>query len=249
MGNWKMNITSLVIAEKLVSGIISEVGEQTYVDIVICPPFTFLAAIAKITRTTQIQLGAQNIYPAFAGAYTGEISAPMVNTCSAHYVILGHSERRSNFNETDIFINQKVISALDNDLSPIICVGESLEERQAGQAKIIINRQLELALKDVEQCHFSHITIAYEPVWAIGTSEAATPNIAQDIQCFIRTTLAHRFGLDNARKIRILYGGSISPKNIEALLMRDDIDGGLIGGAALMVESFVQIVKSASVTR
>lgn len=243
-GNWKMNLTSAEGAE-LTTAIIHDVGNKTDVTVVVCPPFTALTRVGKTLENSNIQLGAQNMHPEASGAYTGEVSAAMLRDLFVNYVILGHSERRQYFGETDAFINRKVKTALDNNLKPILCVGETLEEREAGKTLAVIRTQIEGCLEGIKPDHSDNLIIAYEPVWAIGTGKTATPEQAQEVHAAIRKMLAEKLSATHASGIRILYGGSMKPSNADDLLAQPDIDGGLIGGAALEAKSFVKLVESA----
>jgi triosephosphate isomerase len=243
-GNWKMNKTS-ADAVTLVQEIVTAVGRQTDVDIVVCPPFTALESVGKILEGSTVKLGAQNMHPEASGAYTGEISAGMLRAIFSTYVILGHSERRSYFHETDQFINQKVLVALKNQLKPILCVGETLAEREAGSMLKVVQTQVEAGLEGVSKELATSMVIAYEPVWAIGTGKVATTAQAQEVHAFIRSLLTKLFGDAVSQKLRILYGGSMKPANAPELLAQKDIDGGLIGGASLETRSFVDLVKAA----
>jgi triosephosphate isomerase (TIM) len=243
-GNWKMNKTaseSVDLAQELVTA----VGKVVDIDIVICPPFTSLESVGKAIDGSVVKLGAQNMHPETSGAFTGEIAAPMLRAFFATHVILGHSERRQYFGETDAFINKKVLAALKNQLRPILCVGETLAEREAGSTLKVVQTQLEAALEGVSKELATSVVIAYEPVWAIGTGKVATTEQAQEVHAFIRTLLTKLFGEPIAQKLRILYGGSMKPANAPELLAQKDIDGGLIGGASLEARSFVELVKAA----
>jgi triosephosphate isomerase (TIM) len=242
-GNWKMNKNAAEGAA-LIKDISSAVGQRSEVDVVVCPPFTALESAAKALEGGSVKLGAQNMHPEASGAYTGEISAEMLRHLFCSYVILGHSERRSYFKEDDAFINRKVIAALRAQLRPILCVGETLEERDAGKVFEVVGTQLVGGLKDVSAEQASSVVIAYEPVWAIGTGRNATPEQAQEVHAFIRSRLTERFP-NAAAKMRILYGGSMKPANAPDLLGQADIDGGLIGGASLEAKSFVELVQAA----
>lgn len=244
-GNWKMNKTC-ADAEPLVQEIVSEIGKVTDVDIVVCPPFTLLSAVGKGVEGSNIKLGAQNMHTEASGAYTGEISAPMLRSLFASYVILGHSERRTYFKESDAFINQKVLAALSSELRPILCVGETLAEREGGDTLKVVQLQTEQGLEGVSKDQATSVVIAYEPVWAIGTGKVASTEQAQEVHAFIRSLLVKLYGEAIAQKVRILYGGSMKPANAPELLSQKDIDGGLIGGAALEARSFVDLVKSAA---
>lgn len=244
-GNWKMNVPSSD-AERLVSEINDEIANITRVDVLICPPFTSIqAAKNAINRVNHILLGAQNFYPEKNGAYTGEVSAIMLRELGVSYVIIGHSERRIYFNEDDQFINKKVKCALGSNLIPILCVGETIIQRREGKELSVIESQLKNGLKDISIREAEKLTIAYEPVWAIGTGETATPKIAQEMHAFIRNLLKEIFNAKVANVIRILYGGSMKTDNAEELLKEHDIDGGLIGGASLKASSFCEIIRIA----
>lgn len=244
-GNWKMNKTPSD-GVSLARDIAAEVGKINEVEIVVCPPFTALESVAKAIDGSLVKLGAQNMHPEASGAFTGEVSAPMLRSLFATHVILGHSERRSYFAETDAFINAKVLSALKNQLRPILCVGETLAEREAGQTLKVVQTQLEGGLAGTSKEQAANIVIAYEPVWAIGTGKVATTEQAQEVHAFIRGLLAKLYTEPVAQKVRILYGGSMKPANAGELLAQRDIDGGLIGGASLEARSFVELVKQAA---
>ncbi|MFH1498933.1 MAG: triose-phosphate isomerase [Verrucomicrobiota bacterium] len=243
-GNWKMNKTS-ADAASLAEEIVAAVGKTTDVDIVVCPPFTSLDSVGKALEGSSIKLGAQNMHPEASGAYTGEISAQMLRSLFAGYVILGHSERRTYFKESDAFINQKTLAALKSELKPILCVGETLAEREGGDTLKVVQTQTEQGLEGVSKEQITSVVIAYEPVWAIGTGKVATTEQAQEVHAFIRSLLVKLYGEALAQKVRILYGGSMKPANAPELLAQKDIDGGLIGGAALEARSFVELVKAA----
>ena len=244
-GNWKMNKTSAEAAE-LAREIVLAVANRPDVDVVICPPFTAIESVAKVVEGSAIKLGAQNMHHEANGAFTGEISAPMLRAFFATHVILGHSERRTLFGETDGFINKKVLSALKNQLRPILCVGETLAEREAGSTLKVVQTQLEACLEGVSKELATNVIVAYEPVWAIGTGKNATADQAQEVHAFIRGLLTKIFGAQPAGRIRILYGGSMKPANAAELLAQNDIDGGLIGGASLEVRSFVELINAAA---
>jgi triosephosphate isomerase len=243
-GNWKMNKTS-ADAVQLAQDLVTEIGKVVDIDIVICPPFTSLESVGKTIDGSTVKLGAQNMHHEANGAFTGEISAPMLRAFFATHVILGHSERRQYFAETDAAVNKKVIAALKNQLRPILCVGETLAEREAGSTLKVVQTQLEAGLEGVSKDLATSVVIAYEPVWAIGTGKVATTEQAQEVHAFIRTLLTKLFGDAISQKIRILYGGSMKPANAPELLAQKDIDGGLIGGASLETRSFVDLVKAA----
>lgn len=239
-----MNKTS-ADAVSLVQEIVAAVGKQTEVDVVVCPPFTSLESVGKQLDGSVVKLGAQNVHPEPSGAYTGEISVAMLRALFASYVIIGHSERRTYFNETDTFINQKTLAALKGQLRPILCVGETLAERESGATLRVVQTQLEGGLEGVSKDLMTSVVIAYEPVWAIGTGKVATTEQAQEVHAFIRSLLAKNFGEAVAQKVRVLYGGSMKPANAPELLAQKDIDGGLIGGASLESRSFVDLIKAA----
>ena len=243
-----MNKTS-ADAVALVAEIVAAVGRQTDVDVVVCPPFTSLESVGKALDGSTVRLGAQNMHPEASGAYTGEISAGMLRALFATYVILGHSERRACFGETDAFINKKVLAALKNQLKPLLCVGETLAEREAGATLKVVQTQLEAALEGVSKELAVGVVIAYEPVWAIGTGKVATTEQAQEVHAFIRGLLVKLFGEPVAQKVRILYGGSMKPSNAPDLLAQKDIDGGLIGGASLEARGFVELVTAAAAVK
>lgn len=236
-------------AVALVGEIVAAVGKNNDVEIVVCPPFTGLESAAKALDGSTIRLGAQNMHPEASGAFTGEISAGMLRALFATHVILGHSERRAYFAETDAFINKKVIAALKNQLKPILCVGETLAERESGSTLKVVQTQLEAGLEGVSKDQAPTVVVAYEPVWAIGTGKVATTDQAQEVHAFIRGLLTKLFTEPVAQKVRILYGGSMKPSNAPELLAQKDIDGGLIGGAALEARSFVELVKAAEAAK
>lgn len=243
-GNWKMNKT-FDEASELSRLIARDYAECTSVDIVLCPSFTSIKAVSDIVSETQIQIGAQNFSHENDGAFTGEISYTMLKNLFVKYVILGHSERREYFNESDELINKKLTKALDKNLKPIVCVGESLDERESGITKDIIKNQIDLCLLNIPSEKFSEIIIAYEPIWAIGTGKTATADQAQDVHSFIRQRIYDQFGSEAANIVRIQYGGSMKASNAQELLSQPDIDGGLIGGASLDAQSFGEIIKIA----
>ena len=243
-GNWKMNKTSADGAT-LVQDIITAVGKQADVEVVVCPPFTALEGVGKALEGSNVKLGAQNMHFEASGAFTGEVSAPMLRALFATHVILGHSERRTYFGENDEFINKKVLAAFKNQLRPILCVGETLAEREAGSTLKVVQTQTERGLEGVSKEQASSLVIAYEPVWAIGTGKVATTEQAQEVHAFIRGLLVKLFGDAIAQRVRILYGGSMKPANAPELLAQKDIDGGLIGGASLESRSFVELVNAA----
>jgi triosephosphate isomerase len=243
-GNWKMNKNASE-AEELFKQIEEEVGEQALVTVAVYPPFTAIDRIGQTISQSSILLGAQNMHPADSGAYTGEVSAEMLRHLYVTTVLIGHSERRTLFGETDDFINQKVLASLKSNLRPVLCVGETLEEREADQTLAVVEKQIRGGLAGIKADKSEELVIAYEPVWAIGTGKVASPEQAQEVHAAIRGMLANLFGAAKAEKIRILYGGSMKPDNADELLSQKDIDGGLIGGAALTARSFCAIVQSA----
>lgn len=210
-------------------------------DILICPPFTALYPVSKELEGSNITLGGQNMYFEEQGAFTGEISPLMLKSVGCSYVILGHSERRHIFGESDELINKKVLSSINHGLIPILCVGELLEERENGKTKEVVEEQIREGLKNVNKD--AEFVIAYEPVWAIGTGKTATPELAEEVHLFIREVLSDMFGNEKASSVKILYGGSVKPENAAGLLKMENIDGALVGGASLKAESFAKIVK------
>jgi triosephosphate isomerase len=247
-GNWKMNKTS---ADGVALGrdIVTAIGKQSEVDVVVCPPFTAIEAVGKALEGSNVKLGAQNMHFEASGAFTGEVSAPMLRSIFATHVILGHSERRTLFGETDELINKKVLAALKNQLRPIFCVGETLAEREAGSTLKVVQTQVERGLEGVSKELAASVVVAYEPVWAIGTGKVATTEQAQEVHAFIRGLLAKLFTDAVGQKVRILYGGSMKPANAPELLAQKDIDGGLIGGASLEARSFVELVTAAAAVK
>jgi triosephosphate isomerase (TIM) len=243
-GNWKMNLNHLE-AETLVRDILRRVGDVKKVEIVVCPPFTSLQRVGELVLNTPVKLGAQNMSWEKKGAYTGEISANMLLTLGCHHVILGHSERRTYFGETDEMVAKKVRTALASGLIPIVCVGETREERESGSTSKVVERQVRGAFEGLTPEEFEGTVIAYEPVWAIGTGLTATTEQAQEVHSFIRKLIVDLFGNEAAEATRIQYGGSMKPSNAPELLSQPDIDGGLIGGAALEAESFEGIIRAA----
>ena len=243
-GNWKLNKTPDE-AETLARCVVDAVSGITGVDVAICPPFPALERVASAVRGTAIGLGAQNMYWASEGAFTGEVSAPMLLTCGCEYVILGHSERRQFFGETDETVNRRLKTALCAGLKPIVCLGESLDERQADRTEQVVKAQMRGALNGLSADDVRSITLAYEPVWAIGTGLTATPEQAEAVHGFLRQVLARLYRDEVARAVRIQYGGSVKPDNAAALFDQDNIDGGLIGGASLEADAFAAIVKAA----
>ena len=241
-GNWKMfNTTSE--AATLVNELIPVVARFSDREIVVCPPFTALAAVRPILGETGIKLGAQNVHWEDKGAFTGEISPAMLKDAGCDYVILGHSERRQFFAETDENVNRKLKAVLKAGLIPIVCVGESLSEREAGITSTVVSRQIKIGLDGIDVENAKKIIIAYEPIWAIGTGRTASATDANAVCAFIRLTLTGMLGTPVADAIRIQYGGSVKPDNIDELMGSSDIDGALVGGAALKAESFARIIQ------
>lgn len=230
-------------ARDLVDQILRELGDFQGVDVVLCPPFTALAVVSEAITGSLVDLGAQNMHANASGAFTGEIGAPMLRELFCHYVILGHSERRTLFGETNGIVNEKVRAALQANLQPIVCVGETLEERESGATEGVVESQVRESLRDVGADELAGLILAYEPVWAIGTGRTASPEQAQEVHALIRSVIASMAGEPVADSVRIQYGGSVKADNAGELFSQPDIDGGLIGGASLEARSFVQIVK------
>ena len=243
-GNWKMNKTIEEAAE-LIDALIPRLQEYNNIDLVVCTPYIDLPVAKEKLEGTNIKVGAQNLHWETSGAYTGEISAPMLKDL-CDYVIIGHSERRAMFGETDETVNKKLIATLGAGLQPIVCVGETLEENEAGQTGDVVGRMVREGLKGLTQEEAAKIVVAYEPVWAIGTGKTATPEQANEVHsAIIRPILRELFGAEVGDGIRILYGGSVKPSNAAELFGQSDIDGGLIGGASLKAEAFAGIVRGA----
>ena len=239
-GNWKMNNT-IEETKALITGLIPLVKDAKC-DVVICTPYTDLATAVEMTKGTNIKVGAENVHWAEKGAFTGEISAKMLCELGVEYVIIGHSERRQYFGETDVTVNQRTIAALNAGLKPIVCVGETLDQRQKNRTKSVIKKQVVGAFANIDEEAAKNIVIAYEPVWAIGTGVTATDEQAQETIKSIRSMVAKLYGRKFANKMRIQYGGSMNPKNVAGLMAQPDIDGGLIGGASLKAEDFSKVV-------
>ncbi|RKD27502.1 triosephosphate isomerase [Caminicella sporogenes DSM 14501] len=239
--NWKMHMT-VSEAKEFVEEFKGKI-EGTDVEVVICPPFTLLNTLKEITNGTKIKIGAQNMHWEEKGAFTGEISPIMLKDLNIDYCIIGHSERRQYFSETDEIVNKKVKSALAHDIKPILCVGETLDERKAEKTEEVVKKQVLAAFKDVDRELAKEIVIAYEPIWAIGTGLTASPEDANKVIAFIRETIKELYGEDISEEIRIQYGGSVKPNNVEDIMNMEDIDGALVGGASLKAESFAQIVN------
>jgi len=245
-GNWKMNKTILE-SIALVKELKDFVRDTKGVDIVICPPFTSLWVIREIINETNIHLGAQNLYKEEKGAFTGEISPLMLKDLGCEYVILGHSERRKYFKETSDEIAEKTKIAFKHNLIPIVCVGENLEERESGQYKKIIEKEIKALFCEIDSVFAAKLIIAYEPIWAIGTGKSSNPEDADSIIKFIRQLFYSQYGSKVAEQIRILYGGSVNAKNISEFMDKSDVDGALVGGASLHALSFSQIIKTAKI--
>ena len=242
-GNWKMNKT-IVEAQALAGGIKKIVGKVNRPTVLVCPPFTALTEVAMLLKDSEIQIGGQNMHEADSGAYTGEISAEMLLTSGCTFVILGHSERRALFAETDKLVNAKTQKALAAGLIPIVCVGETLDEREAGRMEAVIEEQVRGSLDSLSESDMLKTVIAYEPVWAIGTGKTASPEQAEEVHLLIRNILADLFGKKTAEEITILYGGSVKASNASGLFDKKNIDGALIGGASLKADEFAAIVNA-----
>ncbi|MCL7743642.1 triose-phosphate isomerase [Guyparkeria hydrothermalis] len=246
VGNWKLNGSS-ADNESLVLGVIDGMRELNGVDVGVCPPFVYLPQVEKLAEATDLGLGAQNCSEHDSGAFTGEVAPRMLHDIGARYVILGHSERRAMYGETDEMVSDKVKAALSAGLTPILCVGETLEQREADETEAVVRQQLAAVISGNGIQAFEHIVIAYEPVWAIGTGRTASPEQAQEVHAFIRGQLADH-DANVAQSVRIQYGGSMKPGNAAELLAQPDIDGGLIGGASLKSEDFLGICRAAADT-
>ncbi len=241
-GNWKMN-TSPSEGVELAKNLKNRLKGVQEVEIIVAPPFTHLHAVGEAIKGSNLKLASQNVYFEESGAFTGEVSPGMIKELGCDYVIIGHSERRQYFGETNESVNAKTKAVLHHGVRPIVCVGETLEEREAGQALAVIGGQLEGGLKGLSASDSQEIVIAYEPVWAIGTGKTATKEEAEEVHAFIRQEIAKVFGEEGASSIRILYGGSVKPENIDDLMAEPNIDGALVGGASLKNDSFEKIVK------
>jgi triosephosphate isomerase len=244
--NWKMNMTAREAAS-FMDVLNLEMKPDNAVDVVIIPPFTAVPAVSELVSSqSRVALGAQNMHWESNGAYTGEVSAAMLKEFYVHWVVIGHSERRQYFCETDETVNKKVKAAHASLIRPIICIGESLEERDGGKVEEVLDRQLRQGLADVEADKMTDSVLAYEPVWAIGTGRTASPDQAQEAHAFIRKTLADIFDEDTANRVRIQYGGSVKPDNTKDLMSQPDVDGALVGGASLDARSFAKIINEAA---
>jgi triosephosphate isomerase len=241
-GNWKMNKT-VAEAIELVKQLKASLSGVEGVEVAVAPPFTALSAVRKELEGSPIQLAAQNLFWEEKGAFTGEIAPSMLKEVGCHYVILGHSERRQFFGETDETVNRKVRATLSQGLKVIFCIGETLKEREGGKTFAVIERQVPGGLKDIGKEEMRSIVIAYEPVWAIGTGKTATPEQAEEVHRFIRKKLVELYSKEIAEGVRIQYGGSVTPENVKALMGQENIDGALVGGASLKSETFSKIVR------
>jgi len=241
-GNWKMNLTraeALAMLDKLIPAVKS----NNSVEIIVCPAYPVLDAVKQKVTKTNIKLGAQNVFYKDSGAYTGAVSPLMLVDIGVEYVIIGHSERRQYFGETDEMVNLRAQTAYQHNLLPIICVGETLDERESGQTEFVVQKQVEGCLNNLQREKMINTVIAYEPVWAIGTGVNATPEQAQEVHSFIRGLLKKLYDEELAQPVRIQYGGSVNPNNIKELMAMPDIDGALVGGASLKADSFAKIVN------
>jgi triosephosphate isomerase len=243
-GNWKM-FTTKATARQLATAVVRGLGDEKRVTVAVCPPAPYLSLVAEILKGSPVALGAQNCYFEKEGAFTGEVSPTMLVDVGCRYVILGHSERRHKLDESDAFINRKVYAALAAGLEVILCLGETLEERQANRTESVLENQLNGSLAGLDAAALGRVVLAYEPVWAIGTGQIATPEQAQQAHAFIRGQIRRRFGEETAAALPILYGGSAKPDNVAALLHQADVDGGLVGGASLIADQFLAIVRTA----
>jgi triosephosphate isomerase len=241
-GNWKMYKTAREAID-FVARLHKELGARDETEAVVAPSFVALAPVAERLKGTKIAVAAQDCFWEEQGAYTGEVSVPMLRDAGCRYVIIGHSERRAYFGESDATVNKKVKAVLAHGLRPIICVGESLEQREQGNTFAVVERQVKEGLKGLGEAAIQALVVAYEPVWAIGTGKTASPGQAQEVHAFIRKILSDIFGTEGAGVIRIQYGGSVKPDNVDELMAQPDIDGALVGGASLEVESFARIVR------
>lgn len=244
-GNWKMN-TLRDSARRLAASVVTHVDSIAEVEIAVCPPFVYLIEVHDALSGSPVRLGAQDVYFAAPGAFTGEIAAAMLADCGCKYVIVGHSERRHVLGETDEAVNRKITAALAAGLHPILCVGELLSQRESGKTEDVVGHQLRNALVGVRPEQVRDITIAYEPVWAIGTGKVATPDEAEAVHAFIRSTITTLYGADLAQNLTIQYGGSVKGDNALGLLRQPNVDGALVGGASLKAEEFSEIVRAAA---
>ena len=235
--------TTFSEAKELITNIVSDINNET-TQVIVSPPFVNLNTVVKATQNSRIQVAAQNMHEAHNGAYTGEVSATMLKAVGVHHVILGHSERRAYFGETNAILKSKVTSALKQHMQVIFCFGEELSERQSGKHFDVVKAQISEALFHLGTSAMSNVVLAYEPVWAIGTGETASPEQAQEMHAFIRKTISEKFGSEIADELSILYGGSVKPANAAEIFAKEDVDGGLIGGASLKAADFVAIINA-----
>jgi len=242
-GNWKMN-NDLKESITLVSEIKTSLEKRENIDVILCPPFTSLETASALLKDSHIKLGAQNMHFEDSGAFTGEISAKMLKSVGCEYVILGHSERRTIFNETDEVINKKIKKALSENLKVIFCIGETLEEREKGTTNSVLEKQIKNGLQDITSSQMDELIVAYEPVWAIGTGKTASPQQAEEAHNFIRSIISEIFSDFIAESTIIQYGGSVKPDNAKELMGQDNINGALVGGACLKSKSFVEIINA-----
>ncbi|MFA5779411.1 MAG: triose-phosphate isomerase [Elusimicrobiota bacterium] len=244
-GNWKMNKTVEESVE-LINAIKQKLSDGSATsdrEVLVCPPFTSLVVVKEIVKNSVIKLGAQNMYFEKSGAYTGEISPLMLKNAGVEYVIIGHSERRQYFGETDESVHKKMKVAFENSIIPIVCVGETLQQREKNEAFSVIEKQVKIGVEGLSAEQSKKLVIAYEPVWAIGTGKTATPQQAEEIHAFIRKIYTEMYGKDAAESIRILYGGSVKPDNVSEIMRQPDIDGALVGGASLKADDFIKLVR------
>lgn len=243
-GNWKMHKT-IPEAVEMVKALKEESPQLTDAELVVIPPYTMLSEVKKVIEGSTVQLGAQNIFWEEKGAFTGEVSPPMLKDAGCQYVTIGHSERRQYFGETNETVNKKIKAALAHELTPIMCIGESLEEREKGNTMDKVETQINSGLEGLGKDEIRRIVIAYEPIWAIGTGVTATPSQAEEVHSFIREKLTEKYGNEIASYAIILYGGSVKPANTYSILKENNINGALVGGASLEADSFIQITKEA----
>jgi triosephosphate isomerase len=242
-GNWKMNLDRAAVVA-LAEAVVKRSGEFRGVDVALCPPFVYLEAVQKVRIGSPVELGAQNMYQDAKGAFTGEISPGMLLDCGCKYVILGHSERRDIFKESDADVNRKLHAAVAAGLRPIVCVGEHLDERESGRTAEVIRSQFEGSFAEVSDGQMNKVVIAYEPVWAIGTGKVATPQQAEEVHADLRKLIEARYNAEVASAVRILYGGSVKASNSGELMSQPNIDGALVGGASLVADDFLGIIAS-----
>jgi triosephosphate isomerase len=243
-GNWKM-YTNRATARQLAADIVQGLGGDARVHVAVCPPYPYLELVSEVLKGSPVELGGQNVYCEKEGPFTGEVSPSMLMDVGCRWVILGHSERRHKLGETDPLINRKVLAALEAGLQPILCLGETLEDRHAERTKSVLRAQLTGGLVDLKPSDLGRLVLAYEPCWAIGTNQNATPELAQEVHAFLRTEIAGLFGEELAQELPIQYGGSVKPANAASLFHQPDVDGGLIGGASLNAADFLAIVRAA----